>query len=119
MMQDITWVAVVGVLLLVGQVVSIYNSISTARKNAGEPLQQVKVMVTAHGAEITDIKHEMVDMKKDINHAFDKIRENKEESERTAKAQNAALIQILLLLKEPTKKDDKAIDDTIKELSSI
>lgn len=119
MMQDITWIAVVGVLLLVGQVVSIYNSISTARKNAGEPLQQVKVMVTAHGAEIADIKHEMVDMKKDINHAFDKIRENKEESERTAKAQNAALIQILLLLKEPTKKDDKAIDDTIKELSSL
>ena len=37
----------------------------------------------------------------------------------TIKAQNAALVQILLLLKEPNKKNDKAIDDTIKELTSI
>lgn len=118
-MQDITWVAVVGVLLLVGQVVSIYNSISTAKKNAGEPLNIVKTAVTEQGRRITEIEHEVTDMKKDINHAFDKIRENKEESERTAKAQNAALVQILLLLKEPTKKNDKAIDDTIKELTSI
>lgn len=118
-MQDITWVAVVGVLLLVGQVVSIYNSISTAKKNAGEPLNIVKTAVTEQGRRITEIEHEVTDMKKDINHAFDKIRENKEESERTAKAQNAALVQILLLLKEPNKKNDKAIDDTIKELTSI
>ena len=118
-MQDITWVAVVGVLLLIGQVVSIYNSISTAKKNAGEPLQIVKSAVTEQGRRISEIEHEMTDVKKDINHAFDKIRENKEESERTAKAQNAALVQILLLLKEPNKKNDKAIDDTIKELTSI
>lgn len=118
-MQDITWVAVVGVLLLIGQVVSIYNSISTAKKNAGEPLNIVKTAVTEQGRRITDIEHEVTDMKKDINHAFDKIRENREDAERTAKAQNAALVQILLLLKEPTKKNDKAIDDTIKELTSI
>lgn len=118
-MQDITWLSVVGVLLLVGQVVSIYNSINTAKKNAGEPLNIVKTAVTEQGRRITEIEHEVTDMKKDINHAFDKIRENKEESERTAKAQNAALVQILLLLKEPTKKNDKAIDDTIKELTSI
>jgi hypothetical protein len=118
-MQDITWVAVVGVLLLIGQVVSIYNSISTAKKNAGEPLNIVKTAVTEQGRRITEIEHEMTDVKKDLNHAFDKIRENKEESERTAKAQNAALVQILLLLKEPNKKNDKAIDDTIKELTSI
>lgn len=118
-MQDITWVAVVGVLLLIGQVVSIYNSISTARKNAGEPLQNVKSAVTEQGRRIAVIERDMTDVKKDLNHAFDKIRENKEESERTAKAQNAALVQILLLLKEPNKKNDKAIDDTIKELTSI
>lgn len=118
-MQDITWVAVVGVLLLVGQVVSIYNSISTAKKNAGEPLNIVKTAVTEQGRRITEIEHEVTDMKKDINHAFDKIRENKEESERTAKAQNAALVQILLLLKEPTNKNDAKIDETIKQLTSI
>ena len=117
-MQDITWVAVVGVLLLVGQVVSIYNSISTAKKNAGEPLNIVKTAVTEQGRRITEIEHEVTDMKKDINHAFDKIRENKEESERTAKAQNAALVQILLLLKEPTNKNDAKIDETIKQLTS-
>lgn len=118
-MQDITWVAVAGVLLLVGQVVSIYNSISTAKKNAGEPLNIVKTAVTEQGRRITEIEHEMTDVKKDLNHAFDKIRENREDAERTAKAQNAALVQILLLLKEPNKKNDKAIDDTIKELTSI
>ena len=118
-MQDITWVAVVGVLLLIGQVVSIYNSINTAKKNATEPLNIVKTAVTEQGRRITDIEHEVTEMKKDIYHAFDKIRENKEDAERTAKAQNAALVQILLILKEPTKKNDKAIDDTIKELTSI
>jgi hypothetical protein len=118
-MQDITWLSVVGVLLLVGQVVSIYNSISTAKKNAGEPLNIVKTAVTEQGRRITEIEHEVTDMKKDINHAFDKIRENKEESERTAKAQNAALVQILLLLKEPTNKNDAKIDETIKQLTSI
>ena len=118
-MQDITWVAVVGVLLLVGQVVSIYNSISTAKKNAGEPLNIVKTAVTEQGRRITEIEHEMTDVKKDLNHAFDKIRENREDSERTAKAQNAALVQILLLLKEPTNKNDAKIDETIKQLTSI
>jgi hypothetical protein len=118
-MQDITWVAVVGVLLLVGQVVSIYNSISTAKKNAGEPLNIVKTAVTEQGRRITEIEHEMTDVKKDLNHAFDKIRENREDAERTAKAQNAALVQILLLLKEPTNKNDAKIDETIKQLTSI
>jgi hypothetical protein len=118
-MQDITWLSVVGVLLLVGQVVSIYNSISTAKKNAGEPLNIVKTAVTEQGRRITEIEHEMTDVKKDLNHAFDKIRENREDAERTAKAQNAALVQILLLLKEPTNKNDAKIDETIKQLTSI
>ena len=118
-MQDITWVAVVGVLLLVGQVVSIYNSINTAKKNAGEPLQMVRTAVSEQGRRITEIEHEMTDVKKDLNHAFDKIRENREDAERTAKAQNAALVQILLLLKEPTNKNDVKIDETIKQLTSI
>ena len=112
-MTDITWVAVVSVLLLVGQIISLYNGFTTAKKNASEPLQQVKVLVTAHGKELTEMRHEMIDMQKDIDRAFDKIRENKDEAERTAKAQNAALVQILLLLK------DKEIDKTIKDLSSI
>jgi hypothetical protein len=118
-MQDITWLSVVGVLLLVGQVVSIYNSIITAKKNSSEPLNIVRTAVTDQGRRIAEIEHEVTDMKKDINHAFDKIRENKEESERTAKAQNAALVQILLLLKEPTNKNDVKIDETIKQLTSI
>lgn len=118
-MNDITWVAVVGVLLLVGQVISLYNGFSTAKKNAGEPLQQIRTTVRAQADEITDIKHEINDMQKDINHAFEKIRENKEDAERTAKAQNEALIQILLLLKEPNNRNDQKIDETIKALSTI
>ena len=68
-MTEITWVAVVGVLLLIGQVVSLYNGFMTARKNAREPLQQVKVLVTAHGQEISDIKHEIIDMRHSLNHS--------------------------------------------------
>ena len=118
-MQDITWVAVVGVLLVVGQVVSMYHRISTAKKNAGQQLNIVKKAVTEKGRRITEIEHEMTDVKKDLNHSFDKIRENREDAERTAKAQNAALVQILLLLKEPTNKNDAKIDETIKQLPSI
>lgn len=118
-MTEITWVSVIGILLLVGQVVSLYNSMSTARKNAGEPLQELKRTVNVHSDEIKEIKHGMDDMKRDLNNAYDKIRENKEESERTAKAQNAALVQILLLLKNPNVKNDREIDETIKNLSSI
>lgn len=117
-MTEITWVAVVGIILLVAQIVSLYNSVSVARKNASEPLQQVKVIVNSHTKDISDIQHDVTVMQKDINHAFDKIRENKDEAEKTAKAQNAALIQILLILKEPNNRNDKAIDETIKELSN-
>lgn len=118
MNDEMTLVSVIGVLLLIGQMVSLYNSIVTARKNANEPLKIVKDEISAQGKRINEIEHEVTDMQKDINHAFDRIRENKENAERTAKAQNAALIQILLLLKEPDKRNDQKIDETIKELSS-
>lgn len=119
MSDEMTLVSVIGVLLLIGQMVSLYNSMVTARKNANEPLKIVKEEMSVQGKRISEIEHEVTDMKKDINHAFDKIRENKEEQEKTARVQNAALIQILLLLKEPDKRNDKDIDDTIKQLSSI
>lgn len=118
-MNEITWVSVVGVLILIGQILSLYNSMNTARKTASEPLQEIRRAVRAHTDEIRDIKRDMEEMKRDLDCAFDKIRENKEETERTAKAQNAALVQILLLLKEPDKRNDQKIDETIKELSSI
>jgi hypothetical protein len=118
-MNELTWVSVVGVLLLVGQVLSLYNSMNTARKNATEPLNEIRRAVRSHTDEIMGMKRDMDEMKRDLNSAFDKIRENKEETERTAKAQNAALVQILLLLKEPEKRNDQKIDETIKELSSI
>lgn len=118
-MTELTWVSVVGVLLLIGQILSLYNSMNTARKNAGEPLQEIRRAVNTHTDEIREMKRDMDEMNRDLNSAFDKIRENKEESERTAKAQNAALIQILLLLKEPDKRNDREIDETIKNLSSI
>lgn len=118
MNESITLVTVVGVLLLIGQMASLYNSIVTAKKNASEPLQELKRAVNEHSDEIKEIKHDVDDMKRDLNNAYEKIRENKEESERTAKAQNAALVQILLLLKNPNEKNDKEIDETIKNLSS-
>jgi predicted nucleic acid-binding Zn-ribbon protein len=118
-MTEITWVAVVGVLLLVSQILNLINSTATVKKNANAPLEAVRADVMKNKEEIGEIKHALSDVKKDIDHAFDKIRENKEESERTAKAQNAALVQILLLLKEPTNKNDVKIDETIKQLTSI
>ena len=119
MTDEMTLVSVIGVLLLVGQLTQLYNTLVTARKNANEPLKIVKEEISNQGKRISEIEHEVTDMKKDIDHAFDRIRENKEDAERTAKAQNAALIQILLLLKEPDKRNDQKIDETIKQLSSI
>lgn len=119
MNDEMTLVAVVGVLLLIGQLTQLYNTLVTARKNANEPLKIVKEEMSLQGKRITVIEHDVTDMKKDIDHAFDKIRENKEEQEKTARAQNAALIQILLLLKEPDKRNDQKVDETIKQLSSI
>lgn len=119
MSDEMTLVTIVGVLLLLGQLMQLYNTMVTARKNASEPLQAVRSVVNEQTKQIAKIEHEMENMKKDIDNAFTKIRENKEESEKTAKAQNAALIQILLLLKEPEKRNYQDIDRTIKELSSI
>ncbi len=119
MNDQITFVTLVGVLLLIGQVASLYNSIVTAKKNASEPLNEIRRAVSAHTEEIKEIKRDMTDVKRDLNNAYDKIRENKEETERTAKAQNAALVQILLLLKEPNNRNDQKIDETIKQLTSI
>lgn len=118
-MTEITWISIVGVLLLIGQILSLYNSMAAARKNATAPFDALRAMVKTNSDEIVEIRHEMTGMKNDIDSAFNKIRENKEETERTAKAQNAALIQILLLLKEPTNRNDQAIDETIKNLSNI
>lgn len=114
-----TLVAVVGALLLIGQLMQLYNTMVTARKNANEPLQAVRTVVNEQTKQIAKIEHDMDNMKSDINNAFDKIRENKQESEKTSRVQNAALIQILLLLKDPDKRNDQDIDRTIKELSSI
>lgn len=119
MNDQITFVTLIGVLLLIGQMASLYNSIVTAKKNASEPLNDIKRAVSAHTEEIKEIKRDMTDVKRDLNNAYDKIRENKEETERTAKAQNAALVQILLLLKEPNNRNDQKIDETIKQLTSI
>jgi hypothetical protein len=119
MNEELTMVTVIGVLLLLGQILQLYNTAVTAKKNANEPMRIVKEEIAVQGKRIGEIEHEVTDMKKDINNAFDKIRENKEESERTSKAQNAALVQILLLLKEPTNKNDAKIDETIKQLTSI
>jgi hypothetical protein len=119
MNDDMTMVTVIGVFLLIGQLMQLYNTAVTAKKNATEPLQSVRKVVLDQTKKIAEIEHDMDVMKKDSNRAFDKIRENKAEQDKTAKAQNAALIQILLLLKEPEKRNDQDIDRTIKELSAI
>ena len=118
-MQDVTWVGVVGILLLLSQLLNIYNSSKTARKNAEEPLKELRKEVNQNKTDLGRLVFRMEKAEADINHAHDKIRENEESTGKIAKAQSKALLAILLWIKDPQHEDMKRIDDAIREISVI
>lgn len=116
-MTEITWVAVVGVLLLISQLLSIYNSSKTAHKNAVEPLSRINESLAKITQKIQLMEFKMENMEHDIDRAHDKIRKNETAFIQSSKAQNKALLAILLWIKDPEHGDTKQIDEAIKEIS--
>lgn len=115
-MQDITWVGVVGVLLLASTLLSIYNSAKAARKNADEPLREIRTSVNDMKNSVSKLEFRMERAEKDLNHAHEKIRENEATANNISKAQNKALLAILLWIKDPQSADKHQIDEAIKEI---
>lgn len=116
-MQDVTWVGVVGVLLLLSQILSIYNSSKTAQKNASEPLRSVDARLKDVEEHVIKLDFAMNELKRDVDHAHQKIRENEKNYLETSKNQNKALLAILLWIKDQEDGDTKQIDEAIKGIS--
>ena len=116
-MTEITWATVVGVLLLVSQILNLINSTAAAKKNANAPLDTIRKDVAKNREDIGELKHTLTGALKDIDHAHDKIRKNENAFIETTKAQNKALLAILLWIKDPEHGDAKQIDEAIKGIS--
>jgi hypothetical protein len=113
-MENLTWVGIVAVLLFLSQLLNIYNSSKTAKRNADEPLREVKEISIENKNEIVALKYRLEKDEEDINHAHEKIREN----QKITKSQNKALLAILLALQNPERTDmQKILDDAIKAIS--
>ena len=110
-MTEITWVAVVGVLLLASQILNLINSTATVKKNANAPLEAVKADVQRNKEDIGEMKHALLDVRKDI-------RETESKLEKTTKAQSKAFLALLLWAKSGGQ-DSSKIDDAINEISDL
>ena len=118
-MTEITWISVVGLLLLTAQLINLFNGISTAKKNASQPIEDLKKDVKEIRGNMSELKYEVSGLKNDVDHAHQKIRENKDETDRIGKAQSEALVQILLLLRDPSERDNNKIDQVIRNLTTF
>lgn len=117
-MENITWVGVVAVLLLISQLINLFNSTATAKKNASAPLDAVRADVTKNKEDIVEMKHVLIDIKRDVDHAHEKIRETESKLEKTTKAQSKAFLALLLWAKSGGQ-DSSKIDDAINEISEL
>lgn len=128
-MTDISWAAVVCVLLFISQLLTLFNSANQAKRNANAPLDAVKQDVRENissvredikqnRTDIVKLQHEMETAKKDIDHAHAKIRETETKLEQTTKAQNKAFMALLFWAKSGGQ-DASRIDDAINEISEL
>ena len=117
-MTEITWVAVVGVLLLASQILNLINSTATVKKNANAPLDAIRADVLRNKEDIGEMKHDIADVKRDVNHAHEKIRETESKLEKTTKAQNKAFMALLFWAKS-NGEDSSKIDEAINEISDL
>ena len=118
-MDNLTWIGVVAVILLVAQLLSLYNSFHAAAKNAHAPLEKLEARVKENEGHLTRVDYRMDELKKDIDHAHGKIRENEEHATGVTKAQNRALLAILMWIKDPQHEDSKQLDDAIKAITNV
>jgi hypothetical protein len=64
------------------------------------------------------MKHALTDVKRDVDHAYEKIRETDDRLEKTTKAQSKAFLALLLWAKSGGE-DSSRIDDAINEISEL
>lgn len=64
------------------------------------------------------MEYNMSRLKEDVDHAHTKIRANEATAASIAKAQNKALLAILLWIKDPQHGDIHQIDEAIKDIST-
>lgn len=115
--MNVTGAEIIAVLILIGQLISIYNQSKTAHKNAAEPITMLETRVKNLEDELLKRDYQMNEMKRDIDNAHNKIRENKLDYANNSKIQNKALLAILLWIKDPNHGDIHQIDEAIKEIS--
>ena len=118
-MDKVTWLSFLGILLLIVNLLNLYNSAHAAQKNAHAPLQKLEERIKKCEEHLTGIDYAMNDLKRDLDHAHQKIRENEQTASKIAQVQNKALLAILLWIKDPQHGDSKAIDDAIQGISTI
>lgn len=118
-MDNLTWVGVLAVMMVVMQLLSLYNSFHTASKNAHEPLAKVENRVIDIEKSLGVMEHTMERLKEDVDHAHEKIRANEARTDKVAKAQNGALLAILFWIKDPQHEDQRKIDDAIDEITKL
>lgn len=116
-MDNVTWLGVVGVLLLASQLIGLYNSSKTAQRNANEPMHNLEVRMKDIETRLTKMDFAMTNLKTDLDHAHDKIRENEQTYQQVTKAQNKALLAILLWIKDPEHGNTSQIDEAIRSIS--
>jgi len=112
-MENVSWVGVVAVMLLAMQLLSLYNSAHTASKHAHEPLNLIEGRVKELEERAMKMDFHMNELKRDVDNAHEKIREN----EKDTKAQNQALLAILMWIRSTNQGDMKQIDDAIRLIS--
>lgn len=114
-MENATWVGFVTVALVLLNILNLYNSASTAKRNAREPLQKLDDRVKEIEAHVTKMDYAMNELKRDVDKAHEKIRE----TEANTAAQNKALLAILIWIKSNSagETDTRQIDDAIKAIS--
>jgi peptidoglycan hydrolase CwlO-like protein len=112
-MENVSWVGVVAVMLLAMQLLSLYNSAHTASRNAHEPLNKIDERLKVLEEDVMKMNFRMDEMKRDVDNAQEKIREN----EKNTEAQNKALLAILMWIRQTNQGDMKQIDDAIRLIS--
>ena len=114
-MENATWVGFVTVALVLLNILNLYNSASTAKRNAREPLQKLDDRIKEIETHVTKMDYAMNGLKRDVDKAHEKIRE----TEANTSAQNKALLAILIWIKSNSagETDTHQIDDAIKAIS--
>ena len=117
-MDNASWTGAVAFLLVAMQALSLYNTFHTAAKNHAEPMEKINSRLKDVENHLMKVDLAQNELKRDIDHAHEKIRENEKTSAAVAKAQNKALLAILLWIKDPQHGDAHEIDEAIKGISA-